>query len=402
MAEKNKEKKSIVVTVDMGGSQNKVIAQIYPDGYPQTVILDSEIADVSAASLRSISNEGKPESRVWVGIGDEYYVLGTLARHQFKGITQLKELKYELAVPKICGLIWLVKEKLNLGSNFSVYLNVLLPPGEVQDKDQLQLRLKETFKGFDTPAGKIKIKLVNFNAVSEGSGIYFHFKHSRSGIVPTSLFVMMGYRNASTFLVRDGVPGRGVTSDLGMSWLVNSFVSKVSGLNSDDFGVVEAMVASGKDCDPVVLERLSRKRKPAEIKADGEFMCSALVIARDEYWRAIARWLRSCAESDVRELVFCGGTADYIQPEIDAYCEKEGFKVSWHGNINVPTKITMGLGSRMADVYALHQYCVCELDKLIDYKERKDNEFVKQIKHQSSSVTSNSNQKGFLMMADNI
>ena len=49
---------------------------------------------------------GLPESRAWVGVGGEYYVLGAIARHQFRGISQLKELKYELAVPKVCGALW--------------------------------------------------------------------------------------------------------------------------------------------------------------------------------------------------------------------------------------------------------------------------------------------------------
>ena len=43
--------------------------------------------------------------------------MGELARRRFGGISQLKELKYELAVPKICGAFWLAKEKLNLGND---------------------------------------------------------------------------------------------------------------------------------------------------------------------------------------------------------------------------------------------------------------------------------------------
>jgi hypothetical protein len=360
-------------------------------------------ADIDYASVKNQYKEGNLEARVWVGFGDECYALGTLARDHFKGLTQLNELKYELAIPKICGLIWLVKEKLGLEPNFSVYLNVLLPPGEVQDKDQLQARLKEVFKGFDTPTGKMKIKLLDFDAVAEGSGLYFHFKHTCGGVVPNSLFVMLGYRNASVFMVKNGVPSRGATSDLGMSWLVKNFVGKVSGLNLDDFGVVEAMVAAGKSCDPQVLQKLSRKRKKSEITADGELMSSALTLARDEYWRAIARWLRSSGQSDVEELVFCGGTADYIKPEIDAYCEKEEIDVSWHGDVNVPSNISMGLGSRMADVYSLHQYLIAEFDKLIEFANRKDNIFSVEMKPKTSTIPklSSSSREGFIEVNHN-
>jgi hypothetical protein len=39
------EKKTIALTIDMGGSQNKVIAQDYPNGSAKAIILDSEVAD---------------------------------------------------------------------------------------------------------------------------------------------------------------------------------------------------------------------------------------------------------------------------------------------------------------------------------------------------------------------
>jgi len=274
----------------------------------------------------------------------------------------LKELKYELAVPKVCGAIWLAKEKLGLGNNVSVYLNILLPPGETEDKAQLESRLKEVFTGFETPAGKMRVKMAYYNVASEGSGIFFYRRRTLGGIIPTSMFVMVGYRNASVFLVRDGFPNRGITSDLGMSWLVSNFVSKVSGLSPDNTDIVGAIVEAGVNCDAQVLQKLSRKRNSSEIKADGESMSKALLLARDEYWRAAARWLRSVMEDDVRELVFCGGTADYIRSEVDTYFQKQDIPVSWHANIPIPD-VASSLGNRMADVVALHEHMVLEFDR---------------------------------------
>ena len=354
--------KKIVLTLDMGGSKTKAIVQEYPEGKPQVLLMDSEVADVAKASVENIQPEGLPESRAWVGVRGEYYVLGALARHQFRGISQLKELKYELAVPKVCGAIWLAKEKLGLGNNVSVYLNILLPPGETQDKAQLESRLKEVFTGFETPAGKMRVKMAYYNVASEGSGIFFYRRRTLGGTIPTSMFVMVGYRNASVFLVRDGFPNRGITSDLGMSWLVSNFVSKVSGLSPDNTDIVGAIVEAGVNCDAQVLQNLSRKRNSSEIKADGESMSKALLLARDEYWRAAARWLRSVMEDDVRELVFCGGTADYIRSEVDTYFQKEDIPVSWHANIPIPD-IASSLGNRMADVVALHEHMVLEFDR---------------------------------------
>ncbi|MHC5717783.1 MAG: ParM/StbA family protein [Nostoc sp.] len=367
---KTKEKtdvKKVVITIDMGASKTKAIVQEYPEGKPVVLLLDSEVADIAKASIESVQQEGSPESRTWVGIGDEYCALGELARRRFGGISQLKELKYELAVPKICGAFWLAKEKLNLGNDVAAYLSILLPPGEVQDKEQLQVRLKDAFRGFDTPAGKMRVKMLRYDAASEGSGIFFHRRRTLGNNMPASMYVMLGYRNASIFTFRSGSISAGITSNFGMSWLVNNFTSKTSGLSPDNPNIIEVLVEAGVSCDSQVMQKLSRKRKGDEIQLDGESMSKALLLARDEYWRAIVRWLRSKMDEDIEELVFCGGTADYIRPEIDAYFQKEGIKVSWHGNIFIPDEISSGIGNRMADVWALHQYMIIQFDKLTGY-----------------------------------
>ncbi|MBD2772050.1 ParM/StbA family protein [Iningainema tapete] len=367
---KTKEKadlKKIALTIDMGGSKTKAIVQEYPEGEPFVLLVDSEVADVSKPSVETVEAEGLPESRAWVGIGGEYYALGELARRRFGGILQLRELKYELAVPKVCGAIWLAKQKLNLDNDVAAYLSILLPPGEVQDKEQLQTRLKDAFRSFDTPTGRMRVKTLHCNIASEGSGVFFQRKRVFGENMLAEMYVMLGYRNASIFTVRGGSSGAGITSNFGMSWLVDNFVSKASGLSSDNPNIVEVLVEAGASCDPLVMQKLSRKRKREEIKLDGELMSKALLLARDEYWRAIVRWLRSKMDEDIEELVFCGGTADYIRPEIDAYFQKEGIKVSWHADIFIPDEISSGMGNRMADVYALHQHMITQLDKITGY-----------------------------------
>ncbi|MFL9458416.1 ParM/StbA family protein [Tolypothrix bouteillei VB521301_2] len=380
------EVKKIVLTLDMGGSKTKAIVQEYSAMLPTVLLLDSEVADVGKASVETVEPEGLPENRAWVGIRGEYYALGELARRRFGGISQLKELKYQLAVPKVCGVIWLAKEKLNLGNDVSVYLSILLPPGEVSDKEQLETRLKETFRGFETPSGKMRVKMLYCNISSEGSGLFFHRKRTLSEVFP-SMYVMLGYRNASVFTVRDGVAGVGVTSNFGMFWLVNNFVSKTSGLTPDNSDIVEVLVEAGVSCDPLVLQKLSRKRKREDIQLDGEMMSKALLLARDEYSRAIVRWLRSKMDEDVKELVFCGGTADYIRSEIDTYFQNQGIKLSWHADITLPDEISAGMGNRMADVYALHQYMIIQFDKLTGYERSNSSLPTQPIQTQSTTAS---------------
>ncbi|WP_258169527.1 hypothetical protein [Nostoc sp. 'Peltigera membranacea cyanobiont' N6] len=52
----------------------------------------------------------------------------------------------------------------------------------MQDKEQLQVRLKDAFRGFDTPAGKMRVKMLRYDAASEGSGIFFHRSRSLGNI----------------------------------------------------------------------------------------------------------------------------------------------------------------------------------------------------------------------------
>ncbi|WP_235018932.1 hypothetical protein [Tolypothrix sp. NIES-4075] len=209
--------------------------------------------------------------------------------------------------------------------------------------------------------------MLRYDTASEGSGIFFHRRRTLGDRVPVSMYVMLGYRNASIFTFRSGSIGAGITSNFGMSWLVNNLISKTSGLSPDNTNIIEVLVESGASCDPLVMQKLSRKRKGDEIQLDGESMSKALLLARDEYWRAIVRWLRSKMDEDIEEVVFCGGTADYIRSEIDAYFQKENIKVSWHGNLFIPDEISSSMGNRMADVWAFHQHMIIQFDKLTGY-----------------------------------
>lgn len=358
--------RKILLIVDLGGSKSKATVQLYPEGAIEVLLLDPEVADIPNNSISRVESRGKLENRTWVQTEDGYYALGELARRQFGGILQLKELKYELAVQKICGLVWLAKEKLNLDNSLEIYLAVLLPAGEIQDKDQLRQRLAKTLRKFGTPSGKMQLKILYCDFASEGSGIYFHNEGIRrqSTSPVASTYIMLGYRNASIFSVRSGVISPGTTSEFGMSWLVNNFVTKVSGLSTDDPKLVEIIVQAGTTCDPIVLQRLSRKRKSIEVERDGLFMAQMLLLAKEEYLRAITRWFRSYIDDDVEELVFCGGTTDYLRADLDMYFqEKKKFSISWHGNIPIYDEVARaGLGNRMADVYALHQYILEKID----------------------------------------
>ncbi|OKH47663.1 hypothetical protein NIES2101_23375 [Calothrix sp. HK-06] len=358
MKKENIQPKHVVMMIDMGGSKTKIVVQEVGSDKPSLLLMDSSLADISKASLDLAPTEGRSSDRAWVGYKGEdeeylYYAVGALARNRFGGFSQLHELKYELALPKILAAIWSARVELELPAKFNLHLGVLLPSGEISDKDILKSRLIKVAATFETPDGKMNIKVQTCSVYSEGSGIYNHRKNVLGDEFneKRQLYVMVGYRNASAFIVRGGVIEPGITSDLGMSWMLDYLTKRVSGLDKNNPNLVEIIVNSLHS--PELLKKLSRKRRQQDIEADYELISNAVAASRDEYVRLVVRWLKTIA-GEFDEVVMCGGTAEYLRGDLDKYYV-DSTEIVWHGGVVVPSEYESKLGSRLADVWALHE-----------------------------------------------
>ncbi|MDZ4878217.1 MAG: hypothetical protein CLLPBCKN_007652 [Chroococcidiopsis cubana SAG 39.79] len=360
-AAKTKTVPDIVVTLDLGASRTKAIAQQFGNAAPVVVSMEPELADISSESVKDLNSEGIPENSCWVEVpGVDHFAVGYLARTRFGGISQLRDLKYELAVPKIAGVLWVLQQKLGLAARFSVSMSLLLPPGEVSQHDKVLLlsKLAASLAKFDTPSGQLRVKIVDFELMPEGGGV-FGYRVGQLGAdykQKTIALVMLGYRNASCFICDRGNLKPGTSSDLGMFWMVNNFVGRAKGgLSRDDLQVVQALVGAGANGNLEVLQGLSRKRSANDIRIDGEAFAAAARISRDEYARAVVRWIKSLAPTELDEAILTGGTAEYVAPELDAYFAKEGITVIWNGGVMVSPDLLAGESlSRYADAWSLH------------------------------------------------
>ena len=260
--------------MDLGASTTKAIAQVYPDGVPIVIMMEPEIADVGYGSIEFLSSQSSvQDNTVWIGIGEEYYVLGALSKSMFAGTSAIRDLKYSYALPKIAALMWLAIRRLGLGvkEDLGIYLQILLPPGEIAHANHLGKQLTQRLKtGVKTPTGKFKCKIRSFNAALEGAGLLTY----RSRNVNVNYFqknigmLMLGYRNASFTLSMKGNSSKAESTDLGMNWLVSQFVERTAvGLSKEDSRLVKAIVEA-RDGDFDSLRRLSRKNKPEEIQLD--------------------------------------------------------------------------------------------------------------------------------------
>ncbi|MBG1266540.1 hypothetical protein F8S12_09005, partial [Nostoc sp. WHI] len=147
----------LVMSCDLGGSYGKSIVHKYPDGIPQVMILSPEVADVGKTAIAQLVEQQSQFDSTWVGIGEEYYVLGSLAKNQFAGTAALRELKYHYAIPKIAGFLWMAYRKFNINSPVELFLQILLPSGELNDGQNLRTQFASVLKqGIITPTGKLK------------------------------------------------------------------------------------------------------------------------------------------------------------------------------------------------------------------------------------------------------
>ncbi|MBW4617197.1 MAG: hypothetical protein KME21_28980 [Desmonostoc vinosum HA7617-LM4] len=178
--------------------------------------------------------------------------------------------------------------------------------------------------------------------------------------------LMLGYRNASFTLSQKGNPTVKESTDLGMSWMVQRFVEKTAvGLSKDDSRLASALVSASND-DFNELRTLSRKDSPKGVESDLALFREILAEVRDEYCRALIRWIRNIACCD--EVLVCGGTSCFVRQELTQYFSKEGVPIVWHGGVEVPASLdTNKLGERLADAWANHTTYIEMLDTKFGY-----------------------------------
>ena len=359
----------IIVIADLGGSLSKVIYQNYPSGEPQVFSIDSQIVDVDINILKKQQfsvGGGNPEDNCWVSLPSEGgFAMGTLATNSFGANAMLKSRKFDLACPKIAGILWIVSQKLNKKlktSSLGVTLHVLLPPSEGGKGSTLKEKLDTELSNFETPTGQLSIELLDFKVVPEGYGIsrYYSMLHDEEFKKQNISVVQIGYRNLSILPFVRGKMESGISTDKGMYWLIDKFVKDSgAGLDASKFDVVETLIKSGDDCDATILSKLSRKRNIEERVADGEELASVAQTSRSAYVVAVTSWLEENIPDKTDLIIFCGGTARYIKKELIEYCKNQEIAIEWDGGITIPSALdNINLGERLADAYGLYYHYI--------------------------------------------
>lgn len=345
-----------IIVIDFGGSSTKIMF-VGTDGTIRFIAIEPEIVPVLKQSILDYSagtleSEADIENSIWIEVDGQYWAVGKLAKTEFAAVVNLSESKYERALEKTLAAVWLVKEKLKIKKDkFAIALAALLPPGEYQDKEKYERYLRAALENYTTPTGNLSVSLSMFDCKPEGSGIYLLHRQMQGDALKSRVcaIVMLGYRNASILIANRGeVKTREAkTSALGFHKMIGMVQSKTAGLEEQK--LIEAIVAAGDSMRIKDLTVLARS-KDSKYRADEvNEIVTAVRESRPQYFQMLVNWIDSKLPSDVEEIVFCGGTADYLATDLGKHYGH--LELSCHADVAIPDEIdTGGFGNRIADV----------------------------------------------------
>lgn len=357
-----------ILAIDFGGLSTRVFCQSSQAGSKaSSFVMESQVGPVSQDIANCFTQpnlaSASPENIAWVAIGNECRAVGYLAAAQFNAHIGLAGLKYSSALYKALAALWVVSRKLDLGNQFSAALSVFLPPGEFNDSKQFFELLSQYSASFETPTGKLSVTLDKTQALQEGGGIaLIHNSNLGSAFKQrVTAFVMVGFRNASVIVSARGAVGKGKTSDLGMVRLVDLVQERTS--NYDASRLALSIAQAGVSYNRPYFYRIARNREETAKDREVDQLIEAVKLSRFDYARMLSHWINEVLPPDLDEIVFCGGTSEYMKPELRN--QFSHYSLSWHAGITVPKTLDSdGLGCRIADVYGLFSYFKSQFEAL--------------------------------------
>ena len=366
---KSQQLNPVVVAADFGGIGTKAFASYIEKDNTITLplFMGSEIAVVNRDSIELLQKEkdlslSKPEHRAWCSVqNSSSKVIGSLAK-KFHGFTLLQPAKYELAIFKTLALLWVVKEKLNLPTHFDIKLGLLIPPGEYNDRFELQNLLIEACKSFDTPSGKMSVNILDFDCKPESGGIILYLKKiSKYQFEERNIsVVMLGYRNASLICLKRGQVVEKISSQLGMHYMVKRF-AEFTGKNNPLSELMPIIVNSqhnSESDDPYLCRLISTtfiNNKDYQLNR----LKQGITNSRAEYLQVLKNWLSECIPLDTDLIVYCGGTAEYLREDLSNFKSTPNINVCFFDSIKVPLSLDIySLKERVYDLYCYFKFMI--------------------------------------------
>ena len=348
----------LYLCVDPGGSQTKIIYQLHGQLKPQYLLMPPEVEQITAFSLNSYFDSlgwiGSPApiQQIWLEVDEDVFVVGAFAS-KFDPEDRLGELKYENALYKVLAAVGLIREihQLSPRKKLVLQLAILLPWNEYNDRQRFRAKIDTMLSQFSFRGQTCKVKLEKFLCRPEGGGLAAIriLQQGINWLQQRKLGVLMlGHRNTTALYFEYGELKQGDSPLIGFSKLLDDVIARTSGLNreslaraifqgiesaSEQIYIVKKEYSSSNDAYTQhpnwsqldAIQALASAKNDHLWQQEVADLASAIDEATEEYWSKLSKWLNRVLPSDLDEVVISGGTARFLEPELEAYfnCEPQ-------------------------------------------------------------------------------
>lgn len=345
----------IYLSVDVGGSQTKIIYQLSGSESPDKLVFAPAVEEIPAAFLDNYKERKgwigspHPDQELWVTWNNRVVVLGDFAS-KFDPQDRLGELKYENALWKVLGAIGLIMEinelKVSPKKPLKVELALLLPWNEYNDRKKFEEQLRKMLASFKVRSLSLKVSLERFLCRPEGGGLAAlrikqkgvdWLRNQKLGVL------MFGHRNTTALYFDRGELKLGDSPLLGFAVLLDMVVSMTSGLDRERlasaifkarYALIDEIYSSTEyhtytrrpkwsNCN--AIKALASAKDPDLRDKEIQDIGNAISTATSEYWSKLERWMKKVFPLELDSVIIGGGAAYYIEPELENYfnCEPE-------------------------------------------------------------------------------
>ena len=370
--------KKLCISVDVGGSQTKIIYQFLGEA-PQYLFMSPGIEQISKSDLELYNARqgwiGAPsvEQQAWVEWKDNIFVVGDFVS-EFAPVDRIFERKYENALYKLLAAVGVILSKHEVpskgrGSKVDLSIGLLLPCNEYSDRARFEEQFKIMLSKLNFRGQSWKVNLSNFQCMPEGSGLV--------GIRCASVglewlkgnkvaVLMFGHRNVTAIYFEGGVMKYNDSPLLGFSVFLDDVCSRVSGLERDklasaifkgieEYRLVRHLQQNFYSARPKwenlnSIKALATARDEELRASEHKDLVEAIELAIPRYWMKIRKWLDKVIPTMPTQVLLGGGAALFWEPELEIYfnCAKNSVGRDGVGNSSTRLKASDACSARTA------------------------------------------------------
>ena len=317
----------LTIALDFGQSLRRGFYTKSKPNQPKLITMPPYCIKVPESALTTFkenylsSHLSNPEDAAWLSCNDEWFLVGRLAR-EYHGELSLDERKLFAAEPTTLAIVGSIAKTYHLDSEFNIKLGILLPWGEYIDRKKYKEYIADSLSCFEFQGTEYRVNVEEFKCLPEGAGVFSKGRQPTNGKLlnvkqANILVLMIGYRNSSLLFIERGTPTRGITADLGMSWMIERVKERTAGYKNEQ--LIRAVSAAGPSVNEKALEPFVTNFSERHRKADLACLSSAIKDARAQYVHRLKEWLRPRLDNSLHEVIASGGTYQAFRNELSPY-----------------------------------------------------------------------------------